>query len=71
MISRFLIDLAFFVVIAQHLSDLNAKLQGKNQLANKMLEQIQSFNRKLDLLQSQPLKDVMVYFCTFKNIMGC
>ena len=71
MISRFLIDLAFFVVIAQHLSDLNAKLQGKNQLANKMLEQIQSFNRKLDFLQSQPLKDVMVYFCTFKNIMGC
>ena len=41
---RFLTDLAFLVDITQHLSDLNLKLQDKNQLANKMLLHIQLFN---------------------------
>ena len=70
MISRVMIDLAFLVDMAQHLSDLNTKLEGKKQLANKMLEHIQSFNQKLDFFKSQLEKDVVVHFCTFKNIMG-
>ena len=49
---RFLTDLASFVDITQHLSSLNLKIQGKKQLANKMFEHIQSFNRKLELFQS-------------------
>ena len=70
MISRVMIDLAFLVDMAQHLSDLNTKLEGKKQLANKMLEHIQSFNQKLDFFKSQLEKDVVVHFSTFKNIMG-
>ena len=65
-----MIDLAFLVDMAQHLSDLNTKLEGKKQLANKMLEHIRSFNQKLDFFKSQLEKDVVVHFCTFKNIMG-
>ena len=64
-----MINLAFLVDMAQRLSDLNTKLEGKKQLANKMLEHIQSFKQKLDFFKSQLEKDV-VHFCTFKNIMG-
>ena len=61
---RFLTDLAFLVNITQHHSGLNLKLQGKNQLVNKTFEHIQSFNRKLELFQSQLKKRDIVYLGT-------
>ena len=41
---RFLTKLALLVDITQYLSDLNLKLQDKNQLADKMFEHILPFN---------------------------
>ena len=46
-------DLAFLTDIAQHLSELNLKLQGKSQLANKLSEHISAFDTKLKLFQVQ------------------
>ena len=64
---RFLTDLTFLVDITQHLADLNLKLQGKNQLANKMFEHIQLFNRKLELFQSQLMKNDIAHLGTLKT----
>ena len=44
-------DLGFLTHITHHLSDLNLKLQRKNQLVNKMFEHIWAFERKLELFQ--------------------
>ncbi|XP_069492317.1 general transcription factor II-I repeat domain-containing protein 2A-like [Ambystoma mexicanum] len=46
-------DLAFLVDITKYLSDLNIKLQGKEQFVNKLYEHIQSFVHKLELFQKQ------------------
>ena len=43
---KWLNDLAFLSDVTQHLAQLNGKLQGRNQLANKMFEHITSFQRK-------------------------
>ena len=67
---RFLTDLAFLEDITQHLSDLNLKLPDKNQLANKIFKHIQSYNRKLELFQSQLKKGDMKHFGTLKNMIG-
>ena len=67
---RFLTDLAFLEDITQHLSDLNLKLPDKNQLANKIFKHIQSYNRKLELFQSQLKKGDMTHFGTLKNMIG-
>ena len=64
---RFLTDLTFLVDITQHLADLNLKLQGKNQLANKMFEHIQLFNQKLKLFQSQLMKNDIAHLGTLKT----
>ena len=64
---RFLTDLTFLVDITQHLADLNLKLEGKNQLANKMFEHIQLFNRKLELFQSQLMKNDIAHLGTLKT----
>ena len=55
--------------ITQYLSDLNLKLQGKNQLANKMFEHIQLFNRKLEPFQSQLKKDNILHLGTHKSVI--
>ena len=64
---RFLTDLTFLVDITQHLADLNLKLQGKNQLENKMFEHIQLFNQKLKLFQSQLMKNDIAHLGTLKT----
>ena len=64
---RFLTDLTFLVDITQHLADLNLKLQGKNQLANKMFEHIQLFNQKLKLFLSQLMKNDIAHLGTLKT----
>ena len=47
--SRWLCDLAFMVDISKHLSELNMKLQGPNQLLNYMFAKAKSFETKLQL----------------------
>ena len=42
-------DLAFLFDITGHLSELNVKLQGKNQLVHEMFSHITSFQNKLQL----------------------
>ena len=67
---RFLTDLVFLEDITQHLSDLNLKLPDKNQFANKIFKHIQSYNRKLELFQSQLKNGDMMHFGTLKNMIG-
>jgi len=55
-------DIAYLTDITQHLSDLNVKLQGKNQLVNKMFEHICSFENKLQLFQTQLNKKTLTHF---------
>ena len=64
---RFLTKLALLVDITQYLSDLNLKLQDKNQLADKMFEHILPFNWKLVLFQSQLKKSDIVHLGTLKT----
>ena len=44
------------------------KLQGNNQLANKMFKHIQSFNRKLEIFQSQLKKGDIAHLGTLNMI---
>ncbi|XP_069506309.1 general transcription factor II-I repeat domain-containing protein 2A-like [Ambystoma mexicanum] len=46
-------DLAFLVDITKYLLDLNIKLQGKDQFAQRLYEHIQSFVHVLELFQKQ------------------
>lgn len=55
-------DFAFLTDITHHLSELNVKLQGKHQLANKMVEHISSFQAKLQLFRSQLSKASLTHF---------
>ena len=55
-------DFAFLTDITNHLSKLNVKLQEKNQLANKMIEHISSFQAKLQLFRSQLSKASLIDF---------
>src|SRR5258705_9129860 len=50
---KWVADLAFMMDIAEHLSDLNLKLQGRNQLVNVLFSHIKSFEGKLCLWESQ------------------
>ncbi|XP_023311965.1 general transcription factor II-I repeat domain-containing protein 2B-like [Anoplophora glabripennis] len=50
---QWLADLAFLVDITKSLSDLNLKLQGKDQLCSQMYEHVQAFTKKLILLEKQ------------------
>ena len=51
--SRWLCDLAFMFDISKHLSELNKKLQGPNQLSNVMLAIVKLFETKLQLWKLQ------------------
>ena len=57
-------DLAFFVDITKHLSDLNVNLQGKDQLIHKMYEHILTQIQKLNLFQIQLLEGNCAHFVT-------
>jgi len=48
-------NLAFFIDVTQILSDLNLKLQGKDQLVHRMFEHVESFMAKLMLIKNQLL----------------
>ena len=59
-------DLAFLTDVTQHLSILNTKLQRRNQLANKMLEHIITFQKKLDCFKGQLSKFLLIHFPCLK-----
>ncbi|KAM4640675.1 G patch domain and ankyrin repeat-containing protein 1 isoform 1-T1 [Discoglossus pictus] len=46
-------DLAFLADMTVYLSDLNEKIQAKDQLVNKLYEHVQTFIQKLELIQKQ------------------
>ena len=48
-----LCDLAYMVDISKHLSELNMKLQGPNQLLNSIFAKMKSFKAKLQLWKVQ------------------
>ena len=55
-------DLAFLTDITQYLLDLNLRLQGKNQLVNKLFEHICAFEKKLELFQVQLNRATLTHF---------
>ena len=59
-------DLAFLTDVTQQLSILNTKLQGRNQPANKMLEHIISFQKKLNRFKGQLSKFMLTHFPCLK-----
>ena len=60
-------DLAFLVDITDHLSVLNVRLQGKDQLINEMFSLIKGFQIKLRLWESQIRNKNPAHFPTLKN----
>ncbi|XP_076044769.1 general transcription factor II-I repeat domain-containing protein 2B-like [Oratosquilla oratoria] len=60
-------DLAFLVDITNHLSALNLRLQGKDQLINEMFSLIKVFQIKLRLWESQIRNQNPAHFPTLKN----
>uniref|UniRef100_A0A6P7GQ58 General transcription factor II-I repeat domain-containing protein 2A-like n=1 Tax=Diabrotica virgifera virgifera TaxID=50390 RepID=A0A6P7GQ58_DIAVI len=61
---QWLADLAFLVDITKYLSDLNLKLQGKDQLCTQLYEHIQAFTKKLILLEKQLEQKQLVHWET-------
>ncbi|TWW71201.1 hypothetical protein D4764_17G0006840 [Takifugu flavidus] len=64
---KFLSDLAFIVDITKHLSELNIKLQGPNQLVSSLLSNVKSFEVKLRLWQGQLERGNTVHFPTLQE----
>ncbi|KAK0148944.1 General transcription factor II-I repeat domain-containing protein 2 [Merluccius polli] len=62
--SQWLCDLAFMVDISKHLSELNVKLQGSDQLLSTLLSTVKSFEAKLALWQMQLDKGNTAHFPT-------
>lgn len=65
--AKFLSDLAFMVDITKHLSKLNIKLQGPNQLVSSLLSNVKSFEVKLRLWQGQVERGNTVPFPTLQE----
>ncbi|XP_050516254.1 general transcription factor II-I repeat domain-containing protein 2B-like [Diabrotica virgifera virgifera] len=61
---QWLADLAFLVDITKYLSDLNLKLQGKDQLCTQLYEHIQAFTKMLILLEKQLEQKQLVHWET-------
>ena len=59
-------DLAFLADVTQHLSISNTKLKGRKQPANKMLEHIISFQKKMDCFKGQLSKFLFTHFPCLK-----
>ncbi|TWW65017.1 hypothetical protein D4764_22G0006640 [Takifugu flavidus] len=64
---KFLSDLAFMVDITKHLSELNIKLQGPNQLVSSLLSNVKTFEVKLRLWQGQLERGNTVHFPTLQE----
>uniref|UniRef100_A0A674N6P6 SPIN-DOC-like zinc-finger domain-containing protein n=1 Tax=Takifugu rubripes TaxID=31033 RepID=A0A674N6P6_TAKRU len=64
---KFLSDLAFMVDITKHLSELNIKLQGPNQLVSSLLSNVKIFEVKLRLWQEQLERGNTVHFPTLQE----
>ncbi|XP_035862707.1 general transcription factor II-I repeat domain-containing protein 2B-like [Sander lucioperca] len=64
---KWLCDLAFMVDITKHLSELNVKLQGPNQLVSARVSNVKSFEAKLKLWQMQLVKGNSVHFPTLQE----
>ncbi|TWW71158.1 General transcription factor II-I repeat domain-containing protein 2A [Takifugu flavidus] len=64
---KFLSDLAFMVDITKHLSELNIKLQGPNQLISSLLSNVKTFEVKLRLWQEQLERGNTVHFPTLQE----
>ena len=65
----FLTDLAFLVDITQHLSDLNLKFPGKNQLLKKSSNIFSRLSENCQFFQSQLKKDNIVHLGTLRNMI--
>lgn len=57
-------DLSFMVDITKHLSDLNLKLQGKDQIITNMCDQVKAFKCKLLLWEKQLKNEDLTHFPT-------
>jgi hypothetical protein len=66
-------DLSFMVDITKHLSDLNLKLQGKDQIITNMCDQVNAFKCKLVLWEKQLKNENLMHFQTcnmYKSNLG-
>ena len=63
-----LADLAFLVDITSELNALNVKLQGRDQLVNKMYDHVRSFGRKLLLFEKHLQTNNFVHFPSCETI---
>jgi len=59
-------DLSFMVDITKHLSDLNLRLQGKDQIITNMCDQVKAFKLKLVLWENQLRNENLMHFQTCK-----
>jgi len=57
-------DLSFMVDITKHLSNLNLKLQGKDQIITNINDHIKAFKCKLDLWKTQLENEDLTHFPT-------
>jgi len=55
-------DLSFMVDITKHLSNLNLKLQGKNQIITAINDHVKAFKCKLDLFKTQLQNEDLTHF---------
>ncbi|UYV81898.1 hypothetical protein LAZ67_21000070 [Cordylochernes scorpioides] len=66
-------DFSFMVDITKHLSDLNLKLQGKDQIITNMCDQVNAFKCKLVLWENQLKNEDLLHFLTcnmYKSSLG-
>ena len=61
---EWLSDLSFMVDMTKYLSDLNIKLQGKDQLIHQLYEQVKIFIQKLQLLEKHLSFENITHFAT-------
>jgi hypothetical protein len=60
-------DFGYLTHISLHLSDLNIRLQGKNQFIHNLHDQIKSFQNKLRLWEIQLQKNDFTHFPTLSQ----
>ena len=64
-----LTDLAFLVDLTTHLSELNMRLPGENQLINTMFETITALQMKRKLRQAQIKANNFMHFCWLTTVL--
>lgn len=60
-------DFGYLTDISMHLNDLNIRLQGKNVMIHNLFDQVEAFERKLCLWESQLLKGDFTHFPTLSQ----